>query len=104
MQCVTRPRPSRCQAGAMAEAAASVVIDAPIDVVWAAMLDTDAYPAWNPFIVRVGRKATGPLAVGDQLVLHVKWASGGGARATERISGLASPSVDGTALLEYDYG
>jgi polyketide cyclase/dehydrase/lipid transport protein len=88
----------------MAEAAAAVVIDAPIDVVWAAMLDTDAYPTWNPFIVRVGRKAEGPLAVGEQLVLHVKWGSGGGARATERISALAPPSADGTALLEYDYG
>ena len=88
----------------MGEAAAAVVIDAPIDVVWAAMLDTDAYAAWNPFIVRVDRKAVGPLAVGQQLVLHVKWGSGGGARATERISGLTPPTPDGTALLEYDYG
>jgi len=33
---------------------ASTNIDAPIDVVWAVMLDIASYGEWNPFVVRTG--------------------------------------------------
>ena len=36
-----------------ADPRASVEIDAPLAVVWQAMLDTEAYGEWNPFVVRV---------------------------------------------------
>ena len=32
---------------------ATVEIGAPIDVVWEVLTDTDAFPEWNPFLVRV---------------------------------------------------
>ncbi len=90
----------------MGVAAASATIDAPINVVWDVMLDVGAYPAWNPFIVAVGAAGDAPLAVGDRLVLHVRWGGGGRARATEWITELIPPSEgDGrAALLEYAYG
>ena len=89
----------------MSEPRASVDIDAPIDVVWAVMLDTTAYAEWNPFVVRV--EAPQPVAVGDPIVLHVRWANGRGARSPERVSAVEPPrtSADGvtTALLSYVY-
>lgn len=90
----------------MGVAAASAVIEAPIDVVWGVMLDTERYPEWNPFIVRVGLPAKRPLQLGDRLVLHVRWGTGGRARATERVTTLVPPSDTGgrRAQLEYAYG
>ncbi|MBA2283046.1 MAG: SRPBCC domain-containing protein [Actinomycetota bacterium] len=89
----------------MTTARAETVIAAPIDAVWALMLDTDAYPTWNPFIVEVGRPDGDdrPLRLGDRVVLHVRWHDGGSARATERITALDPPAA-GAALLEYEYG
>ncbi len=34
-----------------------IEIDAPPEQVWQVLVDFDAYPEWNPFIVRVGGKA-----------------------------------------------
>ena len=88
-----------------AEPRASVEIDAPLDVVWGVMLDTDSYGAWNPFVVRVD--TTRPADVGRPIVLHVRWANGRGTRSPERISAVEPPrtSADGvtTALLSYVY-
>jgi uncharacterized protein YndB with AHSA1/START domain len=87
-------------------AAASAVIEAPIELVWDVMLDTERYPEWNPFIVRVRLPADRVPQVGDRLVLHVRWSTGGRARATERITTLVPPSDTGgrRAQLEYAYG
>jgi hypothetical protein len=85
--------------------AASASIDAPLEVVWAVMLDTAAYGAWNPFVVRAD--CPWPPSVGDPIVLHVRWANGRGARSPERISAIDPPNrgPDGatTALLSYVY-
>jgi hypothetical protein len=89
--------------GRWADAAAT--IDAPLDLVWAVMLDLDAYPDWNPFVVRVDGPAGRPPAVGDELVLHVRWASGRGVRSTERITRLEPPEGrPRRAALEYEFG
>ena len=82
---------------------ASAIVDAPADVVWAVMLDLDAYPRWNPFVVRVDGQAGRSAAVGDELVLHVRWASGRGVTTHERITRL-DPPAGGRAVLEYDFG
>lgn len=86
----------------MPSARTEVLIDAPIDVVWQVMLDTDAYGEWNPFIVRVDRLAGRPPEVGDDLRLHVRWKGGGKVTTVERITAL-DPPRDGRALLEYDF-
>jgi len=90
----------------MGEASAEATIGAPIDLVWSVMLDTGAYGEWNPFIVEVGRPDGPELALGHRVVLHVRWHTGGRARATERVTALEAPaSTDGArALLEYEYG
>jgi hypothetical protein len=68
---------------------ASVDIDAPIEKVWAVMLDTEAYGEWNPFVVRAD--CATPPKVGDPITLHVRWASGGGTTSPERITGIEPP-------------
>jgi len=88
-----------------AHPSARVEIDAPLTVVWSVMLDTAAYPEWNPFVVRADT-ATPPM-VGNPIVLHVRWANGRGATSPERITALEPPTTaaDGvtTALLSYVY-
>jgi hypothetical protein len=86
-----------------AHPAAEASIDAPLDVVWAVMLDVDAYPEWNPFVVRA--ECRNPPQVGDPIVLHVRWANGRGTRSPERISAVEPPAGDTVrrAALAYDY-
>ena len=81
------------------------MIEAPIDLVWSVMLDTGRYGEWNPFIVAIDRLEQRPLEVGDELVLHVHWHTGGSVRSTERVRTIDGPEGnDGRrALLEYEY-
>lgn len=89
----------------MPNPSATIEIDAPIDVVWRVMLDTEAYGEWNPFVVRAD--TVQPAAVGNPILLHVRWADGKGARSPERITAIEPPATaaDGTttALLSYRY-
>jgi len=68
---------------------AAVDIDAPIEQVWAVMLNTEAYAEWNPFVIRA--ECATPPKVGEPIVLHVKWANGKGTRSPERISAIEPP-------------
>jgi hypothetical protein len=86
-------------------AGAAATIEAPLDLVWAVMLDLDAYPGWNPFVVRVDGPVGRPPAVGDGLVLHVRWAGGRGVTSRERITRLEPPEGEPRrAALEYEFG
>jgi hypothetical protein len=84
---------------------ASTTTDAPLALVWAVMLDTERYAEWNPFVERV--ECGVPPAVGDLIVLHVRWANGKTTRSPERISAIDPPTTgaDGvtTATLSYVY-
>jgi hypothetical protein len=83
---------------------ATVTIDAPLEVVWQVMLDTDKYGEWNPFVERV--ETPQPPAVGNPIVLHVRWANGGTVTSPEEITALEPPgTTDGaaTALLSYRF-
>jgi hypothetical protein len=84
---------------------ASTTIDAPLDVVWAVMLDTASYGEWNPFVQRA--ECPSPPSVGDPIVLHVRWANGRTTRSPERISAVEPPVTDEvgvmTACLSYVY-
>lgn len=87
----------------MGTAAAASVIEAPIDLVWSVMLDTDRYPEWNPFIVRIDHPDDRPPEVDDTIVLHVHWHTGGSARSIERVRTLEGPTDGRRAVLEYTY-
>lgn len=83
---------------------AAVEIDAPIERVWAVMLDTASYAEWNPFVVRA--ECAFPPAVGDPIVLHVRWGNGRGTTSPERISAVDAPHDEGgvrRATLAYVY-
>lgn len=83
---------------------AAIDIDAPLDLVWATMLDTAAYGEWNSFVVRA--ECVAPPSVGAPIVLHVRWANGRGTVSPERISALVPPHDLGGARharLEYVY-
>ncbi|GAB3242150.1 SRPBCC domain-containing protein [Nocardioides dilutus] len=87
-----------------ARPAASASIDAPLDLVWAVMLDTSSYGEWNPFVYRIDCETL--PAVGVRVVLHVRWANGRSTRSPERITDLEGPlHEDGvaTAKLSYAY-
>jgi hypothetical protein len=84
--------------------AASVDIDAPIEWVWAVMLDTEAYGEWNPFVVRA--ECPTPAKVGDPITLYVEWANGRSTTSPERITVIEPPAPDGDvrrATLAYVY-
>lgn len=84
---------------------ASIEIDAPLDQVWAIMLDTERYGEWNPFVERA--ETAQPAAVGNPIVLHVVWANGSRTRSPERITALEGPTTDAagttTARMSYVY-
>jgi hypothetical protein len=82
----------------MLTAEASVEIAAPIERVWQIMLDTARYGEWNPFVVRI----EGEARMGGELMLHVRWPSGGGAKSPERITQL-EPPASGRAMLVYRF-
>ena len=88
----------------MADPSASVAIDAPIEHVWATMVDTAAYGEWNPFIERA--ECPFPPKVDDPIVLHVRWANGRTTTSPERISLIDPPHDEGgvrRATLAYVY-
>ena len=83
---------------------ATTEIDAPLDLVWSVMVDTDRYPEWNPFVVRV--ECAGTPEVGTPIRLHVEFAGGKQVESPERITALEEPyDDDGTrrAALAYVY-
>src|SRR4051794_23074055 len=71
---------------------AAIDIDAPLDAVWAVMTDTERYPEWNPFVVRV--ESAQPPAVRTPIRLHVEFAGGKQAVSPERITVLDPPYDD----------
>jgi hypothetical protein len=82
-------------------AEAAVEIDAPPEHVWAVMTEFSRYHEWNPFIVRVDQ--AGPLALGAEMRLHVRWHDGGGASSGERITELVPPAGDEPGVLAYGF-
>jgi len=68
-------------------------------------MDTARYGEWNPFVERA--ECPTPAAVGDPIVLHVRWANGRSSRSPERISAIEPPTTDAagvtTANLSYVY-
>ena len=82
----------------MPVADARVRIAAPLDRVFAVMIDFASYPRWNPFVIRVD----GEARVGAPLALTVRWKGGGLARSPERVIAL-EPPARGRARLAYRY-
>ncbi|MDN5745431.1 MAG: SRPBCC domain-containing protein [Nocardioidaceae bacterium] len=78
-------------------------IDAPLDLVWQVMVDTERYGEWNPFVVRA--ETAQPARVGNPIVLHVRWTNGGRTRSPERITALDGPAAhgDGTTRATMSY-
>ncbi len=78
----------------MYTASARVEIAAPIGSVWRALVELDAYPEWNPFVVAV-RDRTAALAVGVTFRIHLRFADGSRASSGERVTALVPPAPDG---------
>jgi hypothetical protein len=88
----------------MANPSASVEIDAPIERVWAVMVDTASYGEWNPFVEKA--ECAFPPKVDDPIVLHVRWANGRSTTSPERVSIVDPPHDEGgvrRATLAYVY-
>jgi hypothetical protein len=86
---------------------ASATIDAPADVIWSIMTDLPAYGEWNPFILRIRRRGGPVAAVGDDILLRVRFGNGREYDSPERIVTIQAPvtGADGVvrATLEYEY-
>jgi len=76
---------------------ASIDIDAPIDVVWKAMLDTENYGEWNPFVFQAD--CPSPPSSGDPIVLHVRWSNGKTVVSPERVTVVEGPEPDEEGVL-----
>lgn len=87
-------------------ARASIDIQAPIDTVWAIMIELRRYHEWNPFIIAV-RDAPDQMKVGARFRLRVKWANGGQADSWETVTHLTLPTTadrgPASAVLTYRY-
>jgi hypothetical protein len=69
-----------------------IMIKAPIDKVWQAMLNTDDYPRWNPFVVLVERKGD-VSKPGSRMKLFVRWLNGKQETSDEEIEEVQAPAV-----------
>lgn len=76
-------------------------IDAPIERVWAILVDVAAYREWNPFVIRVGADGD-PCAIGTRMRFVVRWSTGGTATSIEEVVGCAAPAA-GHASWSYAY-
>ncbi len=86
-------------------ASTRIEIDAPIEIVWAAMLDLPRYREWNPFVVDV-RHAPPVVQVGTRFLLHVRWDSGKELDSWETVTRIDPPCAahrPASAVLEYRY-
>jgi hypothetical protein len=81
----------------------TISINAPIATVWGVMMDLESYSAWNPFIEKAVRRGAPAPAVGDKLLLHVRFRGGKLVASPERITVISPPGPDGKALLEYQF-
>lgn len=85
-----------------------LLINAPIDLIWAINLDLAKYPEWNPFIVCVTHIPP-KLAVGSQITLHVRFGNGTKFSSLETVTDLVAPHDDTsaggarTAVFAYKY-
>jgi hypothetical protein len=88
----------------MADASATIEIDAPVDLIWGVMLDLDRYGDWNPFIYRVDRSADlvgQPARLGERFVLRVRFGEGRAVGSRERVTAI-EVNGDGRRL-EYEF-
>lgn len=86
---------------------ANATIDAPADLIWSVMTDLPSYGEWNPFILRIKRRGGPVAAVGDDILLRVRFGNGREYDSPERIVAMQPPVAgdDGIrrAKLEYEY-
>ena len=86
---------------------ASATIDAPADLVWSVMTDLPTYGEWNPFILRIKRRGGPVAAVGDDILLRVRFGNRREFDSPERIVTMEPPAAgtDGVVRgkLEYEY-
>lgn len=89
----------------MPVAQTAILIQAPIEKVWAAMTDLAGYPQWNSFVRKV--ESDGGAALGSTLRLLVFFHHGKTVESVERITRLEPPQrlASGvvTATLEYEF-
>lgn len=86
----------------MPVAQTEILIHAPIDKVWAVMLDIDNYQHWNPFVAHI-ECADQPPALGSDLTLHVHFSNGMKRKEVETIDRLEPPNEQGQAALQYKF-
>ena len=67
----------------------TIDIDAPIDRVWAILVDLAAYAEWNPFTPRIDAS----LRVGEPVVLHVAMKPGAKLRVQTEICSANDPAA-----------
>ncbi len=69
---------------------ASIEIDAPIDQVWAVLLDVESYPSWNPFTVSVDTTFALGSPVDMQVCLKGKRRKDGRPRTMHQVERITS--------------
>lgn len=80
---------------------ARILIDADIETVWRHMTDWDAYPQWNPFIVKVEFLGD-RQAPNSKMKFYLRWQDGKTGASIEQMARSAPPQ-NGAAELVYTY-
>lgn len=78
-----------------------ILIDANIETVWRHMTDWDAYPQWNPFIVKVEFLSDRQVP-NSKMKFHLRWQDGKTGTSIEQMA-RSVPPQNGTAELAYTY-
>ena len=82
---------------------ANITIQADIHLVWEAMVNTQQYPRWNPFVTFV-KTETDPPTVGTEMEFTVCWQNGKSRKTCEVVDLFAPPSQEnGELKAEWSY-
>lgn len=86
----------------MREATTSILIEAPIEVVWAVMTTIEDYPTWNPFIYKIEADTLAPKE-GGKMTFLVQFENGKKTKSKERVTLFLPPTTSIPSRAEWAY-
>ena len=86
----------------MKEATTTLLIEAPIDVVWEVMTAIEDYPTWNPFIYKIEADGIAPKEGGEMTFL-VQFEKGNKTKSKEVVTVFLPPTNTNPSTAQWVY-